>query len=78
MRIGCGLYEHSVKGRVYLYFWHYEDEGGRRIQVKDYLGPADADASRARALRLCEAYFRRAAKELQSLRASTVAAIRSH
>lgn len=76
MQVGCGLYEHEVKGRPYLYFWHYETKGGRRVQIKEYLGPADAEASREEALRLCEAYFRRAAQEIRGMRDSAMAAIR--
>lgn len=77
MQIGCGLYRHTVKGRAYLYFWHYEPRGGRRVQIKDYLGPADAESSRTKALRLCEAYFRRAGRELRGLQAAALADIRS-
>ncbi len=68
MQIGCGVYEHAVSGRGYLYFWHYETTKGRRRQVKEYLGPVDSDAVRAEAIRRVDAYFRRAAAELQRLR----------
>ena len=37
----------TVKGREYLYVWHYETREGRRKQMYDYAGPAgDADARR--------------------------------
>src|SRR5437867_3926818 len=29
MRVGCGLRVHRIDGNGYLYFWHYEREGGR-------------------------------------------------
>ncbi len=76
MQIGCGVYEHTVKGRPYTYFWHYETKGARRVQVKEYIGPARAGASRAKASRLCAAYFRRMGQELRILRKSTLASVR--
>lgn len=75
MQIGCGLYEHTVRGHPYLYFWHYETSAGRRRQVKEYLGPAHAEAVRAEALRRVDAYFRRVAAELQRLRKETLAGV---
>ncbi len=77
MQIGCGLYEHTVKGRPYLYFWHYETRGGRRIQIKEYIGPARSNESREKALRRCETYFRRIGQELRTLREATMAAVRN-
>ncbi len=77
MQIGCGVYEHNVKGGTYLYFWHYETHGGHRVQVKEYVGPAHSGNSRADALRRCEKYFRRAAQELRSLRLATLTSIRN-
>src|SRR3972149_2176445 len=45
MELGCGVRVKPVKGRDYLYVWHYEPDGGRRRQVYEYVGPAaDADA----------------------------------
>ncbi len=75
MQIGCGAYEHAVHGRRYLYVWHYETTGGRRRQVKEYLGPAENEDVRAEAVRRVDAYFRRAARELQTLRKGALAAI---
>ncbi|HLE54223.1 MAG TPA: hypothetical protein VI999_03135 [Thermoplasmata archaeon] len=77
MQVGCGVYEHSVKGRPYLYFWHYETKGPHRVQIKEYVGPARSVESRAEALRRCDAYFVRMGKELRGLRSSTLAAIRT-
>ncbi len=68
MQLGCGVYEHEVRGRPYLYFWHYEDRGGRRVQIKEYVGPARSDRSRTEAARRCEAYWRRATEELARMR----------
>ncbi len=75
MQIGCGVYEHTVRGRLYLYFWHYEATRGGRRQVKEYLGPADLKEVRAEAIRRVDAYFRKAAVDLQQLRKETVAQI---
>jgi len=71
--VGCGVYAHTVRGRAYLYFWHYETRGGRRIQVKEYVGPAGASRSHDEARRRCEAYYARAAQELEQMRRSTLA-----
>lgn len=73
MQIGCGVYEHAVRGRAYLYFWHYETVKGERHQVKEYLGSAELDEVRAEAIRRVDAYFRKAAAELQRLRRETLA-----
>ena len=72
MQIGCGVYELTIRDRPYLYFWHYEAKGGRRVQVKEYLGPARSPEARADAGRRCEAYFDRAAADLQRMRKATV------
>ena len=78
MHIGCGVYELRIRDRPYLYFWHYESKGGRRVQVKEYLGPAVSADARSEAGRRCDAYFDRVASSLTRLRqrtASTLAAL---
>ncbi len=72
MQVGCGVYEHVVRRRAYLYFWHYETAKGERRQIKEYLGPSRDDEVRAKAIRRVDGYFRRAAAELQSLRKHTL------
>src|SRR3972149_6266651 len=63
MELGCGVRVKPVKGRDYLYVWHYEPDGGRRRQVYEYVGPAaDADARR-RAVDVLEVHARRALEE---------------
>ena len=74
MHIGCGVYELRIRDRPYLYFWHYESKGGRRVQMKAYLGPAGSPDARAEAGRRCEAYFDRVASALARIRQRTVAA----
>lgn len=75
MQIGCGTYVHAVRGRPYLYIWHYETAGGRRHQVKEYVGSAESKDVREEAIRRVDAYFRRAARDLERLRKETLAAI---
>ena len=75
MHIGCGVYELMVRNRPYLYFWHYEPGDGRRVQIKDYIGPAKASRSRNEAVRRCEAYYRRVAIELDRVCTETLAAL---
>ncbi len=76
MQVGCGVYRHTVRRQVYLYFWHYETKGRSRVQVKEYVGPARSPRSTAEAARRCEAYYQRAAGELERLRAISLATIR--
>jgi len=76
MQVGCGVYLHTVHGRPYLYFWHYETKGGSRVQVKEYVGPARSGRSIAEATGRCEGYYERAVGELQRLRAESLATIR--
>ena len=75
MQIGCGVYEHVVRRRSYLYFWHYETVGGRRRQIKEYLGPVENREVRSEAIRQVDAYFRKAARELETLRRTTLSGI---
>ena len=75
MQIGCGVYQHAVRGRTYLYFWHYETAKGQRRQVKEYLGSAELDEVRVEAIRRMDAYFRKAAAELQRLRREALAGL---
>ena len=75
MQIGCGVYEHVVRGRPYLYLWHYETAKGRRRQVKEYLGPAGSVEVRGEAIRRVDVYFRKAAADLQRLRKAALAEI---
>ncbi len=72
MQIGCGVYTHVVRGRAYLYFWHYETAQGRRRQVKEYLGPADLGEVRKDARRRVNEYFAMAAGQMERLRRETL------
>lgn len=76
MQVGCGVYVHEVRGRPYLYFWHYETRGGRRVQVNEYVGPSATPRSRAEAIRRCEAYCARMSQELDRFRAASLEGLR--
>ncbi len=77
MQVGCGVYEARVNGRGYLYFWHYEERGGRRVQLKDYLGPALSPESRSEAVRRVDEYYRGAIRQLERSRRAALAGLRS-
>lgn len=77
MQVGCGVYEHEVRGRPYLYFWHYETRGGSRVQIKEYVGPAESARACEDAMRRCEAYYARLVQDLERLRSANLAQIRA-
>ena len=64
MRIGCGLRVRRIDGNEYLYFWHYEREGGRSVRREDYVGPARDTGSRRDATRKLLTYHRRVQQDL--------------
>src|SRR3989442_15881834 len=66
MRIGCGLRVHRIDGNEYLYFWHYEREGGRSRRREDYVGPARDPTSRQNGGRKLLAYYRRIQADVAS------------
>ncbi len=68
MQVGCGVYVHRVRGRPYLYFWHYETKAGGRQQVKEYIGPEGSSRAREEAIRRCEAYYAKVSQELDRAR----------
>jgi hypothetical protein len=73
MQVGCGVYVHRVRGRPYLYFWHYETRGGSRRQVTEYVGPQGSARAKEEAIRRCQAYYARVGVELERARAAVVA-----
>ena len=75
MMLGCGFCEKTIHGRPYLYFWHYEDRGGRREQIEEYVGPARSARSRQEVERRVEAYVERAQGELAGFVRATRAAL---
>jgi len=73
VQIGCGLTTKEIRGRPYLYFWHYEERGGRRVQVFRYLGSVRSEAARQRLAEALDAYLERAGVELRRRRAEILA-----
>ena len=65
MQVGCGVTTKAIRGRPYLYFWHYEERGGRRAQVYQYMGSAHSEAARQRLAEAIDAYFDRVSVELR-------------
>ena len=80
MQIGCGVRTMTVKNHEYLYFWHYETQGGRRRAVHDYMGPARDPESGRKAVEALEAYARKAIDEarrrIQSEKSQAIAGSR--
>lgn len=72
MQVGCGVSMKRIRGRPYLYFWHYEDRGGRRVQVQRYLGSPRAEGTRARLVAAVNAYYDRLEAELRRRRQETL------
>ncbi len=64
MQVGCGFRLKTIKGREYVYFWHYEDRGGRSRQIQMYVGPSRASATAQRLGDLLESYYARAGQQL--------------
>jgi hypothetical protein len=68
VQVGCGVSVKRIRGRPYLYFWHYEDRGGRRVQVQQYLGSPRNESTRQRLTLAVEAYYDRLQDELRRRR----------
>jgi hypothetical protein len=77
MQVGCGVYVHEVRSRPYLYFWHYETRSGSRVQLTRYVGPAGSSRARSAAAELCQAYYARAADDLERMRDAALASVRT-
>ena len=73
MQVGCGVTTKSIRGRPYLYFWHYEERGGRRVQVFRYLGTPRSDGARQKLLEAVDAYFERVTQDLRRRRSEILA-----
>jgi len=64
MEVGCGARVREIRRQRYVYFWHYEREGGRSVRKEDYLGRVDSEKARRELLRRMAAYHARAEQEL--------------
>ncbi len=54
MRLGYGVRVKEVYGNDYVDVWRYEDRGGRRVQVFEYVGPLADPATEGRVRVLME------------------------
>lgn len=77
MQVGCGATTKEIRGRRYVYFWSYEDRGGRRGQRYRYMGPAGREGTRLRVAEAIDAYYGRVAEELRHRRAEALARVLS-
>ncbi|OGS48344.1 MAG: hypothetical protein A3K68_00240 [Euryarchaeota archaeon RBG_16_68_13] len=75
MQIGCGATTKEIRGRRYTYFWHFEDRGGRRVQVFQYMGPSARDSTRFRVAEAIDAYYARASEEIRRRRAEALSRV---
>lgn len=75
MQVGCGATTKSIRGRPYLYFWHYEERGGRRVQVFRYLGALRSEAARQKLVEAVDGYMDRVAGDLRRRRAEILARV---
>jgi len=64
MQVGCGFRTKEIKGHPYVYFWHYEERGGRSRQLLVYVGPRRSPATSRRLAGLLEAYYARVGHDL--------------
>jgi len=69
MEIGCGARVRTFGAGRYLYFWHYEREGGRSRRREDYLGRVDEPRAREELLKRMAAYHGKAEQEIARRRA---------
>lgn len=73
MQSGCGVATKTIRGKPYLYFWHYEERGGRRAQVFQYVGPARSESARQRLVEVVDAYFDRVLADVRRRRSEVLA-----
>ena len=77
MQIGCGFRIKSIKGWDYVYFWHYEDRGGRSHQIYEYIGPRRSPDTARRLEVTLDAYYAIKGDELRRQLVMNRAAIAS-
>jgi hypothetical protein len=73
VQLGCGVTTKEIRGRPYLYFWQYEERGGRRVQAFRYLGSARSDGARQRLEESLDAYLERLEAEILRRRGEILA-----
>jgi hypothetical protein len=65
MQVGCGFRVKTMKGQDYVYFWRYENRGGRSHQVYEYMGARRSPETTRRLAGALEAYYASASDELR-------------
>lgn len=75
VQLGCGVTTKEIRGRPYLYFWHYEDRGGRRVQLFRYLGASRSESARAKLEEALDAYVERLTAEIRRRRGEILARV---
>lgn len=78
MEIGCGARVRDFGGRRYVYFWHYERDGGRSVRKEDYIGRVESPRTRDEVLRRMAGYHRRAEGEIARRRARIERLVSAH
>jgi len=73
VQLGCGVTTKEIRGRPYLYFWQYEERGGRRVQAFRFLGSARSEAARQRLEESLDAYLGRLEAEIRRRRGEILA-----
>ncbi len=73
MQVGCGLTTKEIRGRPYLYFWHYEEQGGHHVQVFRYIGSPSSPAARPKLEAAIATYYEHLTSELRERRAQLLA-----
>jgi hypothetical protein len=73
VQIGCGVTTKEIRGKPYLYFWHYEERGGRRVQAFRYLGALRSERARQKLEEALDAYMERLTAELRRRRGEILA-----
>lgn len=68
MQVGCGVTTKEIRGRPYLYFWHYEDRAGRRAQVFQYIGSPRSESARQKLVAAIDAYYDRVLTDVRRKR----------
>jgi hypothetical protein len=64
VELGCGVRVRTFGSRRYLYFWHYEREGGRSKRREDYIGRVEDGGAREELLKRMAGYHAKAEAEI--------------
>lgn len=64
LQLGCGLVVRRIKGRLYLYFWAYEEHSWGAHRAWKYVSPIGKSATRARARELLITYHVKVKREI--------------